>query len=78
MIFLMTSSWLTGQPGISQDSSNNGKMRGWEIHEYGGINSLKFSHSINIPAITSPNEVLIEVHTSSVNPLDYLMTGKSK
>lgn len=53
-------------------------MSGWEIREYGGINSLEFSNSLALPVIKSPHEVLIEVYTTAVNPLDQLMTGSRK
>lgn len=51
------------------------QMRGWEINEYGGINSLRFSDSLKLPVIRSPHDLLIEVFTTAVNPLDQLMTG---
>lgn len=58
----------------SDDQS--GKMRGWQIHEYGGVEILQCSNNIKIPTITSPNEVCIEVYTASVNPIDVAMMGK--
>lgn len=51
-------------------------MNGWEIHEYGGINSLQFNDNIKLPLIRSHTDVLIEVYTTAVNPLDQLMTGE--
>lgn len=54
----------------------NGKMRGWQIHEYGGVELLRCSDNIKIPLITSPNEVCVEVHTASVNPIDVAMMGE--
>lgn len=61
----------------SQDSSDDqsGKMRGWQIHEYGGVEILQCSNNIKIPTISSPNEVCVEVHTASVNPIDVAMMG---
>lgn len=53
----------------------NGKMRGWQIHEYGGVELLRCSDNIKIPLVTSPNEVCVEVHTASVNPIDVAMMG---
>lgn len=52
-----------------------GKMRGWQIHEYGGVEILQCSNNIKIPTISSPNEVCVEVHTASVNPIDVAMMG---
>lgn len=57
----------------SEDQS--GKMRGWQIHEYGGVEILQCSNNIKIPTISSPNEVCVEVHTASVNPIDVAMMG---
>lgn len=54
------------------------KMSGWEINEYGGIDALTFNENIEMPVIQSPTEVLIEVYTTSVNPLDQLMTGANE
>lgn len=50
-------------------------MSGWELREYGGINSLRFNDNLKLPVIRSANEVLVEVYTTAVNPLDQLMTG---
>lgn len=67
----------TGPLHSSQDSSDDhsGKMRGWQIHEYGGVEILQCSDNIKIPTISSPNEVCIQVHTASVNPIDVAMMG---
>lgn len=59
---------------ISQDIQND-RMNGWQIFEYGGIDSLKFSDNIKLPVIRNPTDVLIEVYVTSVNPLDQLQTG---
>lgn len=61
----------------TREGSNDesGKMRGWQIHEYGGVEILQCSDNIKIPSITSPNEVCVEVHTASVNPIDVAMMG---
>lgn len=68
----------TTGPLNNQEGSDdqNGKMRGWQIHEYGGVEILQCSNNIKIPQITSPNEVCVEVHTASVNPIDVAMMGK--
>lgn len=50
-------------------------MSGWEIHEYGGINSLQFNDNIQVPIIRAPTDVLVEVYTTAVNQFDQLMTG---
>lgn len=53
-------------------------MSGWQIREYGGINSLEFTNSLKLPALRSSHEVLVEVYTTAVNPLDQMMTGSKK
>lgn len=66
--------FLTDIAEISQDIQND-RMKAWQIFEYGGIDALKFSDNIKIPAIQNPTDVLIEVYVTSVNPLDQLQTG---
>lgn len=62
----------------SQTGTNGipGKMKGWQVHEYGGVEILQCSENIKIPSIQSPTEVLVEVHASSVNPIDVKMMGE--
>lgn len=67
-----TTSDFTSREG---SDDNSGKMRGWQIHEYGGVEILQCSDNIKIPKISSPNEVCIEIHTASVNPIDVAMMG---
>lgn len=55
--------------------SRSDGMRGWQIQRYGGIEVLHLNNDIPIPKITSPNEVLVEVYTTSINPLDVMMMG---
>lgn len=52
-----------------------GKMKGWQIHEYGGIELLQYNEHIKIPTINSPTDVLVEVRAASVNPIDVAMMG---
>ncbi|XP_022083562.1 reticulon-4-interacting protein 1, mitochondrial-like [Acanthaster planci] len=47
-------------------------MLAWQIESYGGNDKLKLVEK-PIPIITQPNQVLIKVHASSVNPLDVRM-----
>lgn len=66
---------LTDVPSTSNGPLANAKMRGWEIQNYSGIKGLQLSDNINVPAIKSKTDVLVEVIATSVNPLDQLMTG---
>lgn len=52
------------------------RMKGTSIHNYGDLNELQFSNTIRKPIIQKPNEVLVKVLASSVNPLDVAMIGK--
>ncbi|XP_054263827.1 reticulon-4-interacting protein 1 homolog, mitochondrial-like [Macrosteles quadrilineatus] len=51
------------------------KMAAWEIHSYGGLEELQLSRSVRIPALMSPNDVLVKVSAASVNPIDVAMMG---
>lgn len=52
------------------------KMAAWQIHSYGGLEELQLSRSTRIPTIMNPNDVLIKVRASSINPIDLAMMGK--
>lgn len=49
--------------------NNDEKMQAWQIHSYGGLDDLKLS-DVRIPIIKRPNDVLIKVQATSVNPID--------
>lgn len=50
-------------------------MKSWQIHQYGGNEELTLSVSSKIPEIKHPKDLLVEVHASSVNPIDVKMRG---
>ena len=52
------------------------EMSAWQIHQYGGIEELTLSHSVRVPALKNPWDVLVEVHAASINPIDVLLIGK--
>lgn len=61
---------------FSDDSrSTDYKMSAWQIHSYGGLEELRISNSTRIPKISRPDDVLVEVYASSVNPIDVKMMG---
>ena len=49
-------------------------MRGWQLESLSGIGALNFREDIDVPILTTPNDVLVKVEASSVNPLDVMMT----
>ncbi|CAG9836045.1 unnamed protein product [Diabrotica balteata] len=50
------------------------KMKAWLIHEYGGIQNAQLGET-RLPIIKSPTDVLVQVHSASVNPIDISMMG---
>lgn len=52
-------------------------MSAWCIDRYGTNEVLRFSEEIPMPTVRSPNDVMIQVHATSLNPLDVAMRGKS-
>lgn len=53
-----------------------GCMSAWCIDSYGTNEVLRFSEEIPMPTVTSPTDVMIQVHATSLNPLDVAMRGK--
>lgn len=53
-------------------------MSAWLIDQYGSNEVLKFSDETPAPTVNSPNEVMVKVHATSLNPLDIAMRGKWK
>lgn len=51
------------------------KMSAWQINSFTGLSSLKLAENLEVPSISQPNEVLIEVKAASINSLDVAMTG---
>ena len=49
-------------------------MKGWQLESFSGIGALVLNHEVKIPKITTPNDILVKVEASSVNPLDVMMT----
>lgn len=62
-------------PEVSKEY-NRSKMLAWQVHCYGGLEELKLSKTVRIPHIKGPNDVMIQISASSVNPIDVAMMGK--
>jgi len=50
-------------------------MKAWQIHEYSGSSGLDLACEKLIPSISSPRDVLVKIHASSVNPIDVQMAA---
>uniref|UniRef100_A0A4W3HRE4 NAD(P)H oxidoreductase RTN4IP1, mitochondrial n=1 Tax=Callorhinchus milii TaxID=7868 RepID=A0A4W3HRE4_CALMI len=48
-------------------------MPAWVLDKYGNNNVLRFAKSTLFPIVHYPNEVIIKVHASSLNPIDISM-----
>lgn len=52
------------------------KIKAWQIHSYGGLEELQLSNT-RPPIIRRPDDVLVRVAASSINPIDLAMISKS-
>lgn len=50
-------------------------MKAWQIHEYSGSEGLDLATEKLIPSISSPRDVLVQIHAASVNPIDVQMAS---
>uniref|UniRef100_A0A8D8EAF9 Reticulon-4-interacting protein 1, mitochondrial n=1 Tax=Culex pipiens TaxID=7175 RepID=A0A8D8EAF9_CULPI len=60
-------------PSCSRKLRPVSKMSGWQIHSYGALDEIQYSDSLKMPVLRSPNQVLVKVTASSVNPIDVAM-----
>lgn len=58
-------------------STLSGRMSAWQITSYDTTPRLVLTPSARIPTLERPDDVLIEVHAASVNPLDVQMASKT-
>lgn len=77
--FVSKNSFMRGYSMALEASNeyNKSKMLAWQIHSYGGLEELKLAKTARIPHIEGPNDVVIQISASSVNPIDVAMMGKS-
>lgn len=52
------------------------QMVAWQIDSYGTFENLTLNDQVPTPDTIEPNEVLVRVRASSINPIDVLMIGK--
>ena len=58
-------------------TSSNKVMKAWVVTSYEGFEKLTLSTTAEMPLIQNPDDVLVKVHASSVNPIDIKVLGKS-
>ncbi|XP_023617530.1 reticulon-4-interacting protein 1, mitochondrial isoform X2 [Myotis lucifugus] len=58
---------------IGTTSPRSTVMPAWVIDKYGKNEVLRFTQNMRMPIIHYPNEVIIKVHATSVNPIDVNM-----
>ncbi|CAL1539461.1 unnamed protein product [Lymnaea stagnalis] len=60
---------------VRMSSNAAASMSAWQINRYGGIEELTLSTTTRAATIKNPNELLVRVHASSINPIDIRMMG---
>lgn len=58
-------------------TQHTSKMHAWQLHSFGGVEQLSLSDSVRIPMLAGPNDVLVQISTTSVNPIDLAMLGEN-
>lgn len=54
------------------------RMSGWQIHNYSdSVSELQNSDNLKKPHIRKPNQLLVKILASSVNPIDVAMMSES-
>ena len=66
------SSTTTTSVGVPLQYSGEQPNRAWRLKRF-GLKHLHLEQNLSIPTIRSPNQLLIKVHSSSINPIDVLM-----
>ncbi|XP_060907900.1 reticulon-4-interacting protein 1 homolog, mitochondrial-like [Labrus mixtus] len=59
----------------SSPSRLQGCMSAWVIDQYGTNEVLRYTEELTAPSVNSASEVMIKVHSASLNPLDVSMRG---
>ncbi|KAK2715067.1 hypothetical protein QYM36_009903 [Artemia franciscana] len=58
-----------------KEIKHKGFMKAWQLNSFDGVKAIQHSDAVKVPYITDPNDVLVEVCASSVNPLDLAMAN---
>lgn len=60
---------------VARGAVSAGRMRAWRVHAYSaGTEELRLE-SARVPPLRAPDQLLVRVHTASINPLDVAMLG---
>ncbi|KAJ2944092.1 hypothetical protein O0L34_g18056 [Tuta absoluta] len=63
------------EAGAGAGAASAGRMRAWRVHAYGAPGAELRLDAARVPPLRAPDELLVKVHTASVNPLDVAMIG---
>lgn len=75
-VFTQQINRLSSVPLIKSKHGSSGRRMGsWQINSYGELDELQYLNVVKIPIIKNPNDILIKVDASSVNPIDVAMIG---
>ena len=70
-----------GRASLRNFSTSRGRMTvmpAWVIDKYGDNDVLRFTKNAPFPIIHYPNEVIVKVHSTALNPIDVSMRGELK
>lgn len=65
--------WCQSQTLEKNSVDFTGTMSAWQLTNYGDESNLILAENVDIPIITDPNQVLVKVSATSVNPIDVEM-----
>lgn len=51
-------------------------MSAWGVHDYGTPEKLTTIDNMRVPTLQNPEDVLVKVHATSVNPIDVALIGE--
>lgn len=66
---------LVRKAAVALGAQAGARMGAWRVHAYGGLAELRLDEA-RVPPLRAPDELLVRVHSSSLNPLDIAMIGE--
>ena len=60
---------------VATRQATKSTMKAWQIERYGTTAEMSLSTIAPTPILRNPDDILIEVHAASVNPIDTRMLG---